>query len=115
MTRFTVPQSELSREATRMRSLLGRPVWIAMLAAGLSAGCRAGYPLPWASWRASDVRTVMPGVLLRGPQPDERALRQLRDKFGVRTIVNFNDLTNKPEAKEAERVGLNYLPLDDDP
>src|SRR5688572_25107863 len=61
------------------------------------------------------VHTVTPGVLIRGAQPGKRGLRELRDEFGIRTVVNFNDFTNKSEAKAATEIGLNYLPLNDDP
>lgn len=62
-----------------------------------------------------NVHTVTPGVLLRGGQPGRLGLRHLRDDFGIRTVVNFNDRTCKSEAKHAARMGLNYLPLPDNP
>jgi protein tyrosine/serine phosphatase len=62
-----------------------------------------------------NVHTVEPGVLLRGGQPDEKGLRELKKEFGVTTVVNFNDVTNDSEAKTAAKVGLNYLPLPDNP
>lgn len=42
-------------------------------------------------------------------------MRALRDDLGIRTIVNFNNRTNKSEAKLAARMGLAYLPLRDNP
>ena len=84
-------------------------VTIALLSVGLP-GC-----LSSESSSVSNVHTVVPGVLIRGGQPDERGLRTLRDTYRVKTVVNFNDQTNKSEAKAVERLGLNYLPLRDDP
>jgi protein tyrosine/serine phosphatase len=62
-----------------------------------------------------NVHTVVPGVLVRGGQPNRLGLRELRDEFGITTVVNFNDRTNKSEAKVVPRMGLNYLPLRDNP
>jgi protein tyrosine/serine phosphatase len=62
-----------------------------------------------------NVHTVVPGLLIRGCQPSERGLQELRDRFGVRTIVNLNNLSSKSQAKVVERTGLNYLPLPDNP
>ena len=62
-----------------------------------------------------NVHTVTPGVLIRGSQPDKRALQELRNDFGVKTVVNFNDVTNASEAPLAADVGLHYLPLCDNP
>lgn len=62
-----------------------------------------------------NVHTVERGVLVRGGQPNEKGLRELKKKFHISTVVNFNDVTNDPEAKTAEKLGLNYLPLKDNP
>jgi protein-tyrosine phosphatase len=70
---------------------------------------------PSESPRVFNVHTVVPGLLIRGGQPDEQGLRELRDRFGVRTVVNFNDVTNDSEAKTAAKVGLDYLRLRDNP
>jgi protein tyrosine/serine phosphatase len=99
---------------------------VALLSAGL-AGCLPSKDpyvynihtmsgrFPSESPHLYNVHTVTPGVLIRGGQPSRLGLRELRDDFGVTTVVNFNDLTNKSEAKYAERIGLNYLPLRDNP
>src|SRR5690242_12956113 len=83
---------------------------ISLALASASVGC-----LPSESSHIRNVHVVIPGVLVRGAQPDERGLRELRDRYGVRTVVNFNHWTATSEAKDAGRVGLNYLPLPDDP
>jgi hypothetical protein len=62
-----------------------------------------------------NVHTVVPGLLVRGGQPTERGLTELRDKLGIRTVVNLNDLTVKSTAKLAARAGLDYVPLPDNP
>jgi protein tyrosine phosphatase (PTP) superfamily phosphohydrolase (DUF442 family) len=54
-------------------------------------------------------------LLVRGGQPDEAGLRALRDAYGIRTVVNFNDRTADAEAATAGRLELNYLPLPTDP
>lgn len=62
-----------------------------------------------------NVHTVVPGVLIRGGQPSAQGLRELRDQYGIKTVVNFNHKTNKSEGKTAEQLGLDYLPLHDYP
>ena len=62
-----------------------------------------------------NVHTVTPGLLIRGSQPDARGLRELREEFGVTTVINFNDVSNDSEAPLAARAGLKYLPLRDNP
>src|SRR5688572_4981959 len=84
-------------------------VIVTLLSAGV-AGC-----FPSESRHVYNVHTVVPGVLMRGGQPDERGMRELRDDFGITTVVNFNDLTTKSEAGVAACLGLNYLPLPDNP
>jgi tyrosine-protein phosphatase SIW14 len=58
---------------------------------------------------------VVDAALMRGGQPSESGLKELRDK-GIKTIINLrhNDTTVKDEGKEAEKLGLNYvsIPLD---
>ena len=65
--------------------------------------------------RIRNVHTVTPGVLIRGSQPDEPGLRELHDDFGVKTVVNFNDVSNDSQAPLVARAGLKYLPLRDNP
>jgi protein tyrosine/serine phosphatase len=84
-------------------------VFVPLISLGLG-GC-----LTSESPAVGNVHTVIPGVLVRGGQPGKSGLRALRDEFGVKTVVNFNDLTNKSEAKACAELGLNYLPLRDDP
>jgi protein tyrosine/serine phosphatase len=62
-----------------------------------------------------NVHTVTSGVLIRGSQPDEQGLRELRTDFGVRTVIHFNDVSNDSQAPLAARTGLKYLPLRDNP
>jgi protein tyrosine phosphatase (PTP) superfamily phosphohydrolase (DUF442 family) len=58
---------------------------------------------------------VVDAALMRGGQPSESGLKELRDK-GIKTIINLrhNDTTVKDEGKEAAKLGLNYvsIPLD---
>src|SRR5689334_15323110 len=61
------------------------------------------------------VRTVVPGLLVRGGQPTEHDLIELRDKLGIKTVVNLNDITVDSEAKLVARAGLAYVPLPDNP
>src|SRR3954463_12252843 len=81
-------------------------------AAALTLACVWGCESSEAA-HVCNVHTVVPGLLLRGCQPDQHGLRELRDDFGVRTVVNFNDRTPKSGATLAARLGLNYLPLPD--
>jgi protein tyrosine/serine phosphatase len=58
---------------------------------------------------------VVDAAVMRGGQPSESGLKELKDK-GIKTIINLrhNDTTVKDEAIEAEKLGLNYvsIPLD---
>jgi tyrosine-protein phosphatase SIW14 len=58
---------------------------------------------------------VVDAAVMRGGQPSELGLKELRDK-GIKTIINLrhNDTTVKDEGREAEKLGLNYvsIPLD---
>jgi hypothetical protein len=84
-------------------------VVVTLLSAGLT-GC-----FPSESPHVYNVHTVVPGVLVRGGQPDERGMRELRDQFGIKTVINFNNRSPKSEAGVAACLGLNYLPLPDNP
>lgn len=87
--------------------------WLVIAALSTTAavpGC-----LPSESKYVANVKTVTPGMLVRGAQTDERGLRELMETYGVRTVVNFNDVTNDSEGKIAAKLGLNYLPLKDNP
>ena len=86
-------------------------------AAAMSMGCapfRSARPASEAS-HVRFVYTVTPGVLIRGAEPDDEGMRELRDNFGVKTLVNFNNLSTESEAELAAKFGLNYLPLPDKP
>jgi hypothetical protein len=61
------------------------------------------------------VHVVEPGVLIRGCQPSERGLLELRERFGVKTVVNLNNLSSKSQGKLVEKLGMNYLALPDNP
>ncbi len=80
-----------------------------------SGGCTSRPKPPSEAEHVRFVYTVTPGVLIRGAEADEEGLRELRDRFGVKTIINFNNLSDKSEAKRAKEFGLNYLPLPDNP
>jgi protein tyrosine/serine phosphatase len=86
----------------------------------VAGGC---LPPRYHSWDSSsearhvgNVHTVVPGVLIRGAQPGRRGLEELRDEFGVRTVVNFNNLSPASQARRVREVGgLAYLALPDNP
>jgi hypothetical protein len=59
----------------------------------------------------ANVHTVTPGILVRGGQPNERGFRSLHDDYGVRTVVNLNDLTEKSEQRIVESLRMRYLAL----
>ena len=68
--------------------------WVELLVVALAsaslivaAGCSTSE-----SQTIHNVHTVTPGVLIRGSQPTYETLRELRDDFGVKTVVNFNDV-----------------------
>ena len=116
-SRFAAPSIKSTRSSAVGR--LTRALWcfIAVAAAALSTGCcppKAVGPVTEAK-HVRFVHTVTPGVLIRGAEPDERGMRELRDTFGVKTVVNFNNMTSKSGAKRAAQLGLNYLPLPDNP
>jgi len=90
---------------------------VGVAAAAMSTGC-APFKSARPASEASHIRfvyTVTPGVLIRGAEPDEQGMRELRDNFSVKTLVNFNNLSTESEAKLAAQFGLNYLPLPDHP
>src|SRR4051812_29837061 len=93
-----------------MEGFFVRWVMIGLVLAG-AAGCRMSSEIPG----VRNVHTVVPGVLVRGGQPGKHGLKDLRERYGVKTVVNFNDVTNKSEAKAAAEQGLNYLPLNNNP
>jgi protein tyrosine/serine phosphatase len=74
------------------------------------AGCASPSESP-----VRNVHTVTPGLLVRGGQPDEAGLRALKNAYGIRTVVNFNERTAGAEAATAGRLELNYLALPTDP
>ena len=74
------------------------------LAATAGVGCAGGNSLP-------NLHVVDAGVLLRGGQPDARGLATLRDRYGVRTVINLNDSTTDDELVTSVALGLDYLPL----
>lgn len=59
----------------------------------------------------ANVHTVVPGVLVRGGQPDAAGLKELHQSFGVNTVVNLNGKTARTEREDASKLGLNYLSL----
>src|SRR5688572_15337493 len=83
--RFVLPESARVGEVNLM--LLPRYAAIALVSVGMT-GCFSSE-----CSHVPNVHTVVPGVLIRGGQPTKRGLRELRDDHGIRTVVNFNDLT----------------------
>jgi hypothetical protein len=80
---------------------------LASLCAMLGGGCA----VTDAKTGLTNVHTVSPGVLVRGGQPTDRGFQTLRDDYGVRTVVNLNDLTAKSEGKVVESLGMRYVAL----
>jgi protein tyrosine/serine phosphatase len=58
-----------------------------------------------------NVHDVVPGVLVRGAQFDERGLQSLRDTYGIRSVINLNDSTAKSEEPWVKSLGMTYLAL----
>lgn len=88
---------------------------VGVAAAAVSTGCSASSRPASEANGVRFVYTVTPGVLIRGAEPDERGMRELRDTFGIKTVINLNNLSADSEAKLAAQLGLNYLPLPDNP
>lgn len=61
-----------------------------------------------------NVHTVVPGVLVRGGQPDEQGFRALRDTYGISMVVNLNDAMAERERPMVEGCGMTYVPLPSD-
>jgi protein tyrosine/serine phosphatase len=61
------------------------------------------------------VHTVVPGVLVRGGQPDEAGLRALRETYAISTVVNLNNVGNEREAKAVTGLGMAYVGLPSNP
>lgn len=58
-----------------------------------------------------NLQTVEPGLLLRAGQPSALGLAHLRDRHGVRTVVNLSPATADQELAAALALGLDYVPL----
>jgi tyrosine-protein phosphatase SIW14 len=75
---------------------------VAIAAGGCATSSNSGVP---------NVHTVIPGVLVRGGQPNEGGFRRLRDTYGVAAVVNLNDQTVHSERAMVEACGMTYVPL----
>ena len=91
-----------------MKSLVGSRFSSVVLLVVIYCGGCAGVP---SEIDVYNVHTVVPGVLVRGGQPDEKGFRTLRDSHGVAVVVNLNDLTAKRERAMVEACGMTYIPL----
>jgi hypothetical protein len=58
-----------------------------------------------------NVHTVVPGVLVRGGQPDEQGFMALQKACGIRTVVNLNSCTAASEGPMVTKLGMRYIPL----
>jgi len=76
----------------------------------LLAACRSAAPLPGLP---ANFGVVEEGKIYRGAQPGEAELGQMRDRFGVRTIVKLNASELDAERLAAARLGMRliYVPL----
>ena len=97
---MTIPFDAASRRSGR-GAASALALSLALAAAG---GCES----------TADVRNlhvVEEGVLLRSGQPTPMGLADLRDRFGVQTVINLNDRTTDDELIPAMALGLDYVPL----
>jgi len=77
---------------------------VAVACGGCATGSGGGVGVP-------NVHTVVPGVLVRGGQPDERGFAALRETYGIAAVVNLNDQTAEQERAMVEACGMKYVPL----
>ncbi len=92
---------------------------VRVLLAVLLGGLLAVAPFTYYRWQynhAKRLRVVTPGVLYRSGQMTAAGLEEAVRRFGVRTVVNFQNETPDPEVSpglaESElcrRLGVNYL------
>jgi protein tyrosine/serine phosphatase len=75
------------------------------------AGC-ASTELPG---KVGNVHTVVPGVLVRGGQPNAAGLRALRETYAISTVVNLNTVGTGREAKAVTGLGMTYVGLPSSP
>ena len=54
---------------------------------------------------------VDPGILIRSGQPDAIGLAALRDRHGIRTVINLNNRTTDEELVRCAALGIAYVPL----
>jgi protein tyrosine/serine phosphatase len=74
-------------------------------------GCASSSSASRSAAGVANVHPVEPGVLVRGAQPDAAGFRSLRQNYGIRTVVNFNDDTAVTEAALVETLGMRYVAL----
>ena len=72
----------------------------------LFAGCAPSRPTD-----VPNAHVVEKGVLIRSGQPTAVGLAELRDKYGVQTVINLNDATTDEELVTAMSLGLDYVAL----
>jgi hypothetical protein len=90
--------------------LLPRAAAWFILCITLAAGCA-----PRSDTGVRNVHIVAAGTLVRGAQADAAGLAALKEKYGIRTIVNFNDHTADSERETAGGLGLAYVALPTSP
>jgi protein tyrosine/serine phosphatase len=67
-------------------------------------------------WPARKFGVVIPGVLYRSGQPEERGWRYLKDHYGIRTVIDLReDMPNEPwavlETNFCAANGIRYVKL----
>lgn len=77
--------------------------------------CLAGCASTELRGKVGNVHTVVPGVLVRGGQPDEAGFRALRQAYGISTVVNLNNVGTEREAKAVTGLGMTYVGLPSNP
>jgi protein tyrosine/serine phosphatase len=74
-------------------------------AAALLAGCATS------EVGVYNVHTVTPGILIRGGQPDEEGFRELRESYGITTVVNLHGNTAERERAWVTALGIKYIAM----
>lgn len=77
---------------------------VALYLAVFLAGCSSAPDL-------GNLHVVEPGVLIRSAQPSPIGFAELRDRYGVKTVINLNTHSTNEELVVVTALGLDYLPL----
>jgi tyrosine-protein phosphatase SIW14 len=97
---------------------------VRVLLAALLVGVLLGAPLAYYRWQyshAKRLRVVTPGVLYRAGQMTQAGLDEAVRRFGIRTVVNFQNEApdpvlspGLPESERCKQLGVEYLFLPPD-